>query len=63
MSKIITFELISVLASVLAFRGLWLLMDRLAWFNSPAGLVVSFTLGIIIIGWSLRYIHKCLRSN
>jgi putative effector of murein hydrolase LrgA (UPF0299 family) len=63
MRKVIFFEVLSVMGSVLLFRGLWLLMDKLDWFNSAAGLLISLTLGIILMSWALRYIHKCLGKD
>jgi hypothetical protein len=63
MNKMIIFELISVIASVLLFRGFWILMDKLAWFNSLTGLLISIALGVIIMIWSLSHVNRCIGKN
>jgi len=63
MNKMIIFEIILLIASVLIFRSLWILMDQVAWLSSPAGLLISMALGVIIMAWSLIYLNRCLGKN
>ena len=47
-SHLVFWELVLILASVLVFRGLWLLLDKVEWMNHGAGLWASLTVGVIV---------------
>jgi len=52
--KHVIWELILVLASVLIFRGLWLLLDSVVDFNSTRFLIASLIVGIFLAGLAFR---------
>ena len=51
-------ELALVLASVFVFRGLWLLLDKIAFMHEPPALWLSLIFGSIVTVWSVRCISK-----
>jgi nicotinamide riboside transporter PnuC len=44
--KITVYEFLLVLASVLLFRSLWMIADRISWMNRDAGILGSLIVGI-----------------
>ncbi len=46
--RLVFWELVLILASVLVFRGLWLLLDKVEWMNHRAGLWASLAVGVIV---------------
>ncbi len=51
-------ELALVIASVFVFRGLWLLLDLLAFMHTPLALWLSLIVGTAVTVWALRCIMK-----
>ena len=47
-SHLVFWELVLILASVLVFRGLWLLLDKVEWMNHLAGLWALLAVGVIV---------------
>ena len=47
-SHLVFWELVLILASVLVFRGLWLLLDKVEWMNRRAGLWAALAVGVIV---------------
>lgn len=51
-------ELALVIAGVFVFRGLWMLLDSIAFMNTAPALWVSLVLGTLITVWALRCLIK-----
>lgn len=57
----IFWECVLILASVLVFRGAWLLLDRLIG-DGETALIVSLVIGIALSSVSLCALSKCLKE-
>ena len=57
----IFWEIVLILASVLVFRGAWLLLDRLIGHGEMA-LIMSLVIGIALSSVSIYALSKCLRE-
>lgn len=56
--KHIFWELTLLIASVFVFRGLWILMDQIDFFNTSNNLVIFTIIGFLLTGISLyRIVH------
>ena len=55
---LVFWELTLLVASVLVFRGLWLLLDRIEWMNQIAGLWTSLTAGLIVVVVALVAVNR-----
>lgn len=51
-------ELALVIAGVFVFRGLWMLLDLVAFMHTPLGLWLSLLLGTAVTVWALRCLIK-----
>jgi hypothetical protein len=51
-------ELALVIAGVFVFRGLWMLLDLVAFMQTPLALWLSLLLGTAITVWALRCLMK-----
>ncbi|MGB6680724.1 MAG: hypothetical protein WBF08_05285 [Candidatus Bathyarchaeia archaeon] len=60
--RAIFWEIVLILASVLVFRGAWVLLDRLIGFGETA-LIMSLVIGIALSSVSLYAISKCLKEQ
>jgi hypothetical protein len=58
--KIIIYELLLVFASVLIFRSLWMIIDRISWMNQDYGIYGSLIVGIIITVISLMRLNNII---
>ena len=47
-----------LVASVLVFRGLWLLLDTIEWLSRPAGLWASLAVGLIVAIAALVVVNR-----
>ena len=47
-----------LVASVLVFRGLWLLLDTIEWLSRPAGLWASLAVGMIAATVALVVVNR-----
>jgi len=56
--KLVAVEIILIFASVLIFRGLWMLLDRIPLMNGNPALLVSLVLGVAVSAPALRYLVK-----
>jgi len=53
-------EFLLVLASVLIFRSLWMISDRISWMNQDVGILVSLIVGIAVTLISLLRLNRIL---
>jgi hypothetical protein len=44
----VIWEIILVLASVMVFRSLWMLMDRVAWMSGTGALIIMVLAGLVL---------------
>jgi hypothetical protein len=51
-------ELALVIAGVFVFRGLWMLLDAVAFMHAPLALWLSLLLGTAVTVWALRCLMK-----
>ena len=60
--KIIIYEFLLVFTSVLLFRSLWMIFDRIPWMNQDKdiGIIWSLIVGIIITLISLMRLNKII---
>jgi hypothetical protein len=58
--KIIIYEFLLIFASVLIFRSLWMISDRISWMNHDFGILGSLIVGIIITLISLIRLNKII---
>jgi hypothetical protein len=58
--KIIIYEFLLVFTSVLLFRSLWMIFDRIPWMNQDIGIIGSLIVGIIITLISLMRLNKII---
>ncbi len=56
--RIILLELALIVASVMIFRGLWLLFDLCPFLNGKWSLAAMLAIGLGLGGYILRQIHK-----
>ena len=54
---LIFWEMTLLVASVLVFRGLWLLLDTIEWLSRPAGLWASLAVGMIAATVALAVVN------
>ena len=59
MLKIVVWEFLLLLASILVFRGVWTLLDRIPALTIDFGLWVSLILGAIVAFVAIFMINKC----
>jgi hypothetical protein len=58
-SKHLLWETISILSSVLIFRGLWTLMDRVDLLNQTYVHVILLVVGTVLFAWAMdKLIHQ-----
>jgi multisubunit Na+/H+ antiporter MnhB subunit len=58
--RFIFWELLLVFASVLIFRSLWMIFDKLSWMNESSGILGSLLLGIILTFFSLIALNEMI---
>lgn len=58
MKKLIVSEVALVIAGVFVFRGLWMLLDKIAFMHEPPALWLSLIFGSLVTVWSVRCISK-----
>jgi hypothetical protein len=60
--RLIVSEVVLILASVLVFRGLWHLLDKIPLMNNEISLTISLILGVVAYSITLHYMitHKIL---
>ena len=58
--KILIYEFLLVFTSVLLFRSLWMIFDRIPWMNQDIGILGSLIVGIIITLISLIRLNKII---
>lgn len=56
--KLLLAELCLLIASVLIFRSLWLLLDRVPFFSDPIALLTMLGIGLGVTIPAMRYIIK-----
>ncbi len=56
--RLVFWEVVLLIASVLVFRGGWLLLDRLDWLNHPVGLWASLAFGMIVATVALVGVNR-----
>jgi Kef-type K+ transport system membrane component KefB len=61
--KIIIYEFLLVFTSVLLFRSLWMIFDRIPWMNQDIGILGSLIVGIIITLISLIRLNKIIHEK
>jgi len=57
-SYLVFWEMVLILASVLVFRSVWLLLDRIEWMSRPAGLWTSLTVGVTVVAVALATMNR-----
>jgi len=58
--KHVFWETILILGSVLVFRSLWLLMDKVPFLSDKSVLIISFLLGLFLTGigfYRMAHVH------
>ena len=58
--RIAIYEFLLVLASVLIFRSLWMISDRISWMNQDVGILGSLIVGIVVTLISLLRLNGIL---
>jgi hypothetical protein len=58
--KIIIYEFLLVFSSVLIFRSLWMIFDRISWMNQDSGIMGFLIVGIIITLISIMRLNKII---
>ncbi len=58
MKKLIVSEVALVIAGVFVFRGLWMLLDKIAFMHEPPALWLSLIFGSLVTVWSVRCISQ-----
>ena len=56
--KLIAWEMLLLLASILVFRSAWLLLDRLAWASGVPGLAALLGVGAVLAVVAFRAINR-----
>jgi len=59
---LVFWEMVLILASVLVFRGGWLLLDGVVSMNRPAGLWASLAVGMIVCTVALAALNRVSRK-
>ena len=54
--KLLVAEIVLLIASVLIFRGLWMLLDMVSFMHGAPALAISLFLGIAVAIPAMRYI-------
>ena len=54
------YEFLLVFASVLLFRSLWMISDRISWMNQDVGILGSLIVGTIVTFISLTRLNRIL---
>ena len=57
MKRIIWMEMLLIGASILVFRSVWTLLDKMAWASGQVGLVVLLIVGVLAAVVALRSIE------
>jgi hypothetical protein len=63
MKRIIWVELLLIGASILIFRSVWTLLDRMAWASGQVGLVALLIVGVVAAVVALRSIEALSGKN
>ncbi len=58
--KIIIYEFLLIFASVLIFRSVWMICDKISWMNQDIGIIGSLIVAIIITFISLMRLNKII---
>jgi hypothetical protein len=58
MKKIIWLEMVLIGASILIFRSVWTLLDKIAWASGEVGLSVLLVAGVLSTVFALHHIQK-----
>jgi hypothetical protein len=58
LAKKIVLEIILLLASVVIFRGVWMLLDKIAATKSTGALAAMLVLGVLVTALILYCFHK-----
>lgn len=58
MKKIIWLEMALIGASILIFRSVWTLLDRMAWASGGVGLAALLVAGVLLAAFALHQIQK-----
>jgi len=58
--RIAIYEFLLVFASVLLFRSLWMISDRISWMNQDVGILGSLIVGILVTLISLIRLNRIL---
>jgi len=61
--KIVVWEFLLLLASILVFRSVWTLLDRIPAMTSDFGLWASLILGAIVTFIAIFMINKCVEKT
>lgn len=56
-------ELVLLFASILVFRSIWLLLDKMAWASGKIGLAVLLGAGLVVTVVALKAINKDSKPN
>jgi len=59
LSKIVVWEFLLVIASVLVFRSIWTLLDRIPEMNSESGIWASLIVGSSVTFLAIYMVNKC----
>jgi hypothetical protein len=57
-STLILWELLLLFSSILVFRSVWLLLDKMAWASANAGLLVLLGIGSVLTMLALKAINR-----
>lgn len=60
---IIFWELLLLIASVLVFRGLWHLLDRVEWLNQPVWLWTALGVGLGLSIVALHFLNRAVSDS
>jgi len=61
--KIVLWEFLLIFASVLVFRSIWMLLDRIPEMKNEFGLWASLILGTVIVFIAILMINKYSEKN
>lgn len=57
-NRLIGWELVLLIASILVFRSGWLLLDEIKWARETPGLLALLLPGVVLCVFALRGIHS-----
>jgi len=57
--RIVLWEFLLLIASILVFRSVWTLLDRIPEMNSESGIWASLIAGIVVTFTAILMINKC----